>query len=95
MRFYLPAVFKGTLPTIASPTVLLLLVMATEELNIPKSIATVLGLAIFFGPSFYLIRVQFARRNSNADVGTSWLLAECIGLLLLVLILLILWHTQS
>jgi hypothetical protein len=75
-----PPILKGTLPSVATPTALWLLVVATEELRLPSVVFAVTALVIFFGSFAHLIRIQFARRQRNSDVAGSFVLAELLGL---------------
>ena len=82
---------RGIWPSVAVPTALWLLVVASEEWGLPGAIATVLAVALFFGSFTYLVKTQFARRQQYSDVAHSFFLAELLGFAILAAVMTLLW----
>ncbi len=82
---------KGAMPAVMTPTAILLVVVASEKLQISGPVQVTLIASIFFGSFAYLVKTQFARRRWNRDVANSFLLAEALGLLVLAFVLFLMW----
>ena len=80
---------NGAWPSVITPTAILLFSALGETAGIPNFVVTVVALALFFGSFGLLVKTQFARRQRNADVFVSFVLAELLGLVLLALVLLL------
>ena len=82
---------SGAWPSVAAPTPLWLLVVASEEWSFPGVIAAVLAAALYFGSFAYLVKIQFARRQQYSDVASSFVLAEVLGFMSLAAVMMVLW----
>lgn len=83
------ASLRGAWLAVLAPTAILLLSVAGESLDLPAFVVVFLALALFIIGFGLLIKTQFARRKRNADVLTSFVIAELLGLALLALVLLL------
>lgn len=75
---------RGGVINILSPSVCLLVTAIGEKLGLSAVFSSVIILVVWFGSFFYLIRIQFARRQRNADIFRAFWQTTILGIALMM-----------